>query len=638
VKNEAGNLDLSDDTHTMCLGPRDNGVISIPTRALKLGEVNVTVEATISNSVAECPPVSQGEGFTDALVRPLRVKPEGVPVEKVESDFKCIETGSEKFVMQKLELPSNIVSDSERAWVYITGDIMAPALQNVGSLVRIPTGCGEQNMVGLVPNIYLLQYLDSTDQSEPELEEKAKEYMRIGYRRQRNYNHPNGAYSIWGDKGDKDGSSWLTAFVVKSFSEAAQYIYVDPRSVQRSVDWLMQGQMENGCFEKRGYVHSSYLQGGGSDSSLTPFIVTSLLEAAATPSLKLKINMKKLGEAVDCMVKAVNTSDLYSSIVTAHTVSLMASKQEAVPAIKPYVTKIWNKQDELLTHLSGASNTSLTDSEFWEDPKTENKESNLWRRNYYYATSKAVEMTAYMVMTRVLRGEEALALNSVKWLAKQRNSRGGFVSTQDTVVALQALSMYSQAVTRIPLDMKVTVTEKHESVSELGLFNLDSSNGLLLQTQKLTKLPSKLELDTTGTGCAMVQTVLRYNVPDSPGNAGFELSVEPTQGQLNVCGQYTGSRQQTGMVVLEVEMVSGWEAVDPESLVNDVNYEIQRVERGKDDEDTVILYFDSWPREQRCVQMDVKQTVVISDTKPALVTVYDYYNTEERATALYKLQ
>ena len=26
--------------------------------------------------------------------------------------------------------------------------------------------------------------------------------------------------------GDKDGSSWLTAFVVKSFSEAAQYIYV----------------------------------------------------------------------------------------------------------------------------------------------------------------------------------------------------------------------------------------------------------------------------------------------------------------------------------------------------------------------------------------------------------------------------
>ena len=230
------------------------------------------MEATISNTVSGCRAVTQGEGFKDALVKPLRVKAEGVPVEKVESDFKCFETGSEKFTMGRLETPDDVVEDSARAWVYLTGDIMAPALENVGNLVRQPTGCGEQNMVGLVPNIYLLQYLEGTNQKEPELEEKAKEFMRIGYRRQANYHHGNGAYSIWGDKGDKDGSSWLTAFVVKSFSEASQYITVDEKVVQRSVDWLMKGQMENGCFPKRGYVHSSYLKGGGSDASLTPFI------------------------------------------------------------------------------------------------------------------------------------------------------------------------------------------------------------------------------------------------------------------------------------------------------------------------------------------------------------------------------
>ena len=59
---------------------------------------------------------------------------------------------------------------------------------------------------------------------------------------------------------------------MKSFSEAAKYISVDAGVVQRSVDWLMGGQMENGCFPKRGYTHSSYLKGGGSDSTLTPFI------------------------------------------------------------------------------------------------------------------------------------------------------------------------------------------------------------------------------------------------------------------------------------------------------------------------------------------------------------------------------
>ena len=39
-----------------------------------------------------------------------------------------------------MELPSNVVEGSERAWLSITGDIMAPALENVGSLVNMPTG------------------------------------------------------------------------------------------------------------------------------------------------------------------------------------------------------------------------------------------------------------------------------------------------------------------------------------------------------------------------------------------------------------------------------------------------------------------------------------------------------------------
>ena len=70
------------------------------------------------------------------------------------------------------------------------------------------------------------------------------------------YRHDNGAYSIWGGGSDKDGSTWLTAFVVKAFSEASKFISVDARLVQESVNWLLRGQMENGCFRKRGYVHS----------------------------------------------------------------------------------------------------------------------------------------------------------------------------------------------------------------------------------------------------------------------------------------------------------------------------------------------------------------------------------------------
>ena len=193
------------------------------------------------------------------------MKPEGVPVEVVESELKCLERGSNWIKMRRLSLPSNTVGGSGRAWVQLTGDMMAPSLDNLGDLVKQPTGCGEQNMIRLVPNIYLLNYLKGTNQSKPGLERKAKVYMQRGYKRQDVYAHKspyseefNGAYSVWGNKKDvnREGSSWLTAFVVKSFSEAAKHIEVEKSVVEKSIWWLMKSQLEDGCFKRIGYVHA----------------------------------------------------------------------------------------------------------------------------------------------------------------------------------------------------------------------------------------------------------------------------------------------------------------------------------------------------------------------------------------------
>merc|ERR1719509_634481 len=410
--------------------------------------------------------------------------------------------------------------------------------------------------------------------------------------------------------------------------------------------------MENGCFPKRGYVHSSYLKGGGSDASLTPFIVTAMLEAASSPQLNIKVDHGRLGEAVECMMKGLNTSDTYASILTAHSASLLASELAADPklaavSVSPETTE---STVALLNSLVTSANTTLPGQKFWELIKPASP--CLW----YWGcgpSSETVEMTAYMIQALVLRDREAEALEAVKWLGKQRNSRGGFVSTQDTVVALQALSMYSQRVTRVPLDMTVTVDETTAS-SQLGVFSLDLTNGLVLQTQKVSQLPSQLEVETKGSGCAMVQTVLRYNIPEAPATSGFDLTAVQKGNGVTVCArvshhlstppnpdpQYTGSQKETGMVVMEVDMVSGWSAKfsEIEALANSVDYEIQRVERGKDDKDTVVLYFDSWPKEELCMTLPLKQEVPISEAKPAVVTVYDYYNTEDKASVLYTLK
>ena len=76
----------------ICIGPKDNKVITMKTTGLKLGELNVTVEARITNGINDCKSVGEGNGFTDALVKQLRVKPEGVEIEKDIKTRRCLGT------------------------------------------------------------------------------------------------------------------------------------------------------------------------------------------------------------------------------------------------------------------------------------------------------------------------------------------------------------------------------------------------------------------------------------------------------------------------------------------------------------------------------------------------------------------
>ena len=52
----------------------------------------------------------------------------------------------------------------------------------------------------------------------------------------------------------------------------------------------------------------------------------------------------------------------------------------------------------------------------------------------------SVEMTSYVLLSLVKLGSKQNMVDArsiVRWLSKQRNSEGGFISTQDTVVGLQ---------------------------------------------------------------------------------------------------------------------------------------------------------------------------------------------------------
>ena len=61
-----------------------------------------------------------------------------------------------------------------------SGDIMGPAMNNLKDLLRMPYGCGEQNMANFVPNIYIMDYLAKTDQVTEDIKNKAEHFMEVG--------------------------------------------------------------------------------------------------------------------------------------------------------------------------------------------------------------------------------------------------------------------------------------------------------------------------------------------------------------------------------------------------------------------------------------------------------------------------
>lgn len=57
---------------------------------------------------------------------------------------------------------------------------MGRALKNLDRLLQMPYGCGEQNMIVLAPNIYILQYLEVTGQLTAAVRQTATGYLQSG--------------------------------------------------------------------------------------------------------------------------------------------------------------------------------------------------------------------------------------------------------------------------------------------------------------------------------------------------------------------------------------------------------------------------------------------------------------------------
>ncbi|NWI40320.1 OVOS protein, partial [Picathartes gymnocephalus] len=620
---EAEILSSGGNTATVCANERKTYIWAVSPQ--KLGEVEfvITAEAKLSTrGTGNSTSPEEKTIYRDTLFQTLLVEPEGIKKELTQSSLVCAK-GKTISEQVSLSLPRNLVQGSARAYFSVIGDILGTALRNLDNLLHMPYGCGEQNMALFTPNIYALDYLNKTGQLTEEIRVRGTGYLSTGYQKQLSYKHRDGSYSSFGLR-DREGSVWLTAFVYKSLEQAKRYIYIDDHVQSQTLIWLASKQKSDGCFENAGSHFNNALKGGEeAEYSLTAYVVASLLEAghsAAHPVVR---------GGMKCLETAFNhgVHNLYNQALLAYVYGL-AGREE--------------RRQFFLEQLDGAA-VRAGGSVHWQ---RENKPpAERFSDFYSRAPSAEIEMTSYVLLALLNRTKltpEDLSYISriVYWLIKQQNPYGGFSSSQDTVVALQALAQYGY----LTFSKKSLNTVKvHFMDTPSKTFQVNDKNRFLLQQVSLPTIPGSYSVEVNGTGCVYLQTTLRYNIHLPKKAAGFSLSVRmanvsctgnyPPKFDLVLSASYTGNRTVSNMAIIDVKMLSGF--VPEESSLKKLRYQNSVVDRVDIKNNHILFYLQKVSQKEISFSFGVEQSLPVSDIKPVPVHIYDYYETDEYALSEY---
>ncbi|KAG5843754.1 hypothetical protein ANANG_G00154260 [Anguilla anguilla] len=596
-----------------CLCGEESETFTWVVTATTLGRVNITVSAEALSTEELCgnEVVTVPErGQIDTVVRTLLVEPEGTEQTISHNALLCPQDGPvEKAV--SLELPEVFVDGSAKASVSVLGDLMGRALKNLDRLLAMPFGCGEQNMVLFAPNIYILRYLEITEQLTPEIKSKTITFLESGYQRELNYKHNDGSYSAFGQR-DASGNTWLTAFVMKSFGGATRYIFIDPEYITSAKVWLNHQQQEDGCIKSVGKLFDNGMKGGVSDEvMLTAYITAALLELGTNSTDPM------VHRSLACLRQASDQiNSTYATALLSYTFTLAGDSV---------------MRARLIDRLDKVA-IITEQGRHWENAGASGK------------GSLAVEMTSYVLLA-LLSGpplsdfDLGYATSIVHWLTHQQNPHGGFSSTQDTVVALQALTLYATATFSKGGASTVTVTSTGGYKSQ---FHVDEHNRLLYQEEQLQEVPGVYNIKANGETCAFVQITLQYNIPPPPDFSSFTISANATgvcssanktSLTVSVHVRYNGGREETNMVIISIRLLSGF-LLDKSSLIQlKADPSVKRVEK---EEGHVIIYLDELKKmAPMSYFLVIVEDIPVRNLKPAVVKVYDYYDKSDEAVSEY---
>ena len=639
-----------------------------------LGEVAVTFVAT--TDVA---------GVSDAVTKTIVVAPEGFAVTKTVNAIArraSDETSSGDFASYALSvaLPEffKIVPDSVSSKVTVIGDTMGNSIGGLERLVRVPFGCGEQNMITLAPNVAAIKYLAAVGRLTSDVQKRATDNVLTGYQRQLTYRHKDGSFSAFGESSNspQPGSLWLTAFVLRVFAEAkrvsalgAAADSVDDVVVAAAAAFVASQQKPDGSFvDPAPVLHAEMAGASGAGLGLAAYCLLAMVEGGRD------------GANVDATItyvarKASNEDNAYAVAVAARALT------RACVFVGKGCDEAFDARARMMTFgVVSDGGTTMR----WGEDVDEDVEEDSRRSLYGFPHPVAVEATAYACVALVESGDLANAHLAARWLMLRRNDLGGFRSTQDTVVGLEALAAYAAATfdddssLTVAVDPTGSSSSSSSSSSRCGsapgggyAVSPVSVDRDTFDVMRVIDLGSFTSADVTvsGRGTAVVTLSVTYHLIDpEPGAYGVDVSaraVAEDEGSLRRRSLLSSSSESVdasdadaiemtacftrpgdgndedvpGMLVARVGVFTGFAPTSAslEAVARDGGAFVRRAD-WREETNEVVLYLEgtafSSDDDALCVTFEAVKRVAVSELRRATHLVQHYYRPDVKSEAV----
>lgn len=527
--------------------PTDDGILQnvwVKRRSIYRLRIEIRVEVM---GLIDLKVTARSAKAGDTAEKQLLVVPEGFPTFENHAEFVILEEcGKEGKQFQLAISPTQgALLETIKVQTSVSGDVLGQTLLNLESLIRLPSGCGEQTMINFVPIVVVLDYLTLTEQLTQSLNATAIEFLESAYQRMLKYRHSDGSFSAFG-AADKSGSTWLTAYVVRYFRSAQNYIFIDEQVIGDAVQFINTKQEPDGRFREDGTIfHKSLQSGTGSGVAFTSYVTTVIQnELQRYPQHAANV----LG-GVDYVKRSYDPEDPYSLALATY---LLFKTDD--PFKETLLNQFFSKATRTLNHV------------FWKNLPSSSTTSSL-----------DIEITAYgLLIIELVPSIYRDGFRTLQWLVSQQNSKGGFQSTQDTVIALEAIVKFNAKIWSAKSNLTVDLIPDRDGRITT---TVNSTTKLVAQKYLLEDAVREVTVIARGQGFAIVQLSCSFFSRHISKNHNFDVSVgfgqESCDNRLvmNVRASFKPNQSNdttSNMAVVRIEFPSGYKFDADTDLASDI--------------------------------------------------------------------